>query len=205
MDSVVGLEEILQYAVREETPVEYKHFRGEELNGTLCEKVEMIGCTFQNCRLLSCDFSKAYLDRVSFVNCSLANSDFSHSFWKDSGIKDCGAQGMKLTDAALRKCSLCGCKLDYASFQQAQLVDTIVEQCSLVSAFLGETILKKVRFDRVRFESTDFYRTSFKGIDLSTCELIGPILSEDLSELKGAKLNALQALEIVRLMGIGVV
>lgn len=205
MDTFKGLEQILKYAVREETPIENRHFKGEEINGLLCEKVEMTGCTFISCRLLSCDFSKAYFDRVSFENCSLANSDFSHSFWKDSELKDCGAQGIKLTDAVLRRCILCGCRLDYAGFQQALMEDTLLEDCSFVSALLGETKMKKVRFVRDRFESTDFFRTSFRGIDLSTCELAGPILSEDFRELKGARLNAFQALEIVKLMGIEVV
>lgn len=93
-------------------------------------------------------------------------------------------------------------KFDYANFTQAFWENTVIEDTSFVSAFISETKLKGIVLERNKFDSTDFFKTSLKGMDFTSCELQGILLSEDMREIKGAKMNIFQAAEIARMIGI---
>ena len=56
----------------------------------------------------------------------------------------------------------------------------------------------------VDFTGVDFFRTSLKGCDLSSCTLDRIALSETCAELKGAKIDASQAPVVARILGIEV-
>ena len=138
MNAKDGLKEMIEMSIADEMPVEACVFTGEEITGMICEKVEFINVTFNNCRILYCDFTKSYFDRVVFNNCDLSNCNFSQSFWKECELTDGKAQGVKFTDSVLRKCRIMNNKLDYASFQQAALEDTVLE-LSLIHISLSNT------------------------------------------------------------------
>lgn len=205
MEEITGLEQHIKEALETELPLEHKLFKGEEIEGVYVGRVEFRFVRFENCRILSCDFMKAYFEQVEFYNCDCSNSDFSESYWRESGIVGTKGQGAKFTDAVFRNTKIRESKLDYANFGQAFMENLVVEDCSFVSAFLSELKLKRTVFVRNKFESTDFYKTSLKGMDLSTCELEGPLLSDDFREIKGAKLSPEQAVNVAKMLGIVVV
>lgn len=205
MEERVDLAECIGIFREEERPIAHRLFQNETLTGEQAEKLEFCEVTFRHCRFLSCDFSGAYFEKTVFEDCDLSNCDLSGSYWRESTLCNVKAQGTKLVDAMLRKCRISACRMDYANLQQAALEDTRVEDTSFVSAFWSEMKLKRVVLERNRFESTDFFKTSLRGMDVSGCELIKPLLSEDLRELRGAKMSALQAVEVAAMMGIIVV
>lgn len=205
MEFTKSLENEIRTVLDEENFLQNKIYRGEELEGFFGGKLEAQNVVFENCRFLCCDFTKAYFSKVQFLNCDCSNSDFSDSYWSNSIVSRTKAQGAKFTNGVLKKTHFEFCKLDYANFGQAVLEDTSMVSCSFISAFLSELKLKRSSFHQNRFESTDFFKTSLKGVDLSDCELEGVLLSENFWEIKGAKLNALQAVEIAKLLGIHIV
>ena len=50
--------------------------------------------------------------------------------------------------------------------------------------------------------SANFFKTSLKGMDLSSCDIAGAAFSSSLFELKGAKIGLLQAAALLRALGI---
>lgn len=62
--------------------------------------------------------------------------------------------------------------------------------------------LKGVAFSKCDFTRVNFYTTSLKGINLSDSKLSGIEISADLSELKGATINAVQAADLIKNMGV---
>ena len=59
-----------------------------------------------------------------------------------------------------------------------------------------------MNFSQNDFTAANFFKTSLSGIDLSNCEIASILVSENLSELKGASINITQAADIVKYIGI---
>ena len=49
---------------------------------------------------------------------------------------------------------------------------------------------------------TNLFQTPLAGVDLTTCTLQGLVLSESLTELRGAVLDRFQAAELARRFGV---
>lgn len=62
--------------------------------------------------------------------------------------------------------------------------------------------LKNTAADKCRFRRANFFKTPLKGTDLRTCDIAGATFSENLAELKGAKVSLLQAAALLRALGI---
>jgi uncharacterized protein YjbI with pentapeptide repeats len=75
----------------------------------------------------------------------------------------------------------------------------------LIESSFAESKIKKIKLIKLIFSGTDFFKTSLRGIDLSDCIIDGIKISADLFELKGAKISAEQAIELVRVFDIEVV
>lgn len=202
LEETNGLENHIYQAVEQECVIEGKLYREEELNRVNGEKAEFSKVCFKNCRFAACNFAGAsFLDTV-FENCDISNCDFSGSYWKGTDILRCKAQGSKFCNATWKNISINDSKFDYANFTQASWENTVIEDTSFVSSFISETRVKRLVLERNKFDSTDFFKTSLKGIDFTTCELQGILMSEDLREIKGAKLNIFQAAELAKMIGI---
>lgn len=199
------LTERIVEAVEQEERLENLVFQGEELEGLYAEKVEFSRVRFENCRFSHCDFSGVALWDVEFHNCDLSNCDLERSYWKRCLLKCCKAQGTDWKDASFHESVLEDSKLDYANFSRCLMDQVTMRQCSCVSTSISEVKWKKVMLQENRFISTDFFKTSLNGMDLSTCELSQLMLSDDLRELRGAKIDAFQAAEFVRLLGMVIV
>ena len=88
------------------------------------------------------------------------------------------------------------------------MVDTKIKEFNCqdtdlnISSFFSLT-LKKVYFDNVNMTNMEIEETLLAGIDLSTCTISG--LKTTPSCIKGVKINFVQAMELVSLLGIIVV
>lgn len=200
-----GLRQQIGIMLEEETVMRQKWYKNEELENLDAERAEFFRVRFQNCRFWECSFVKASFVNAEFIGCDFSNCDFSHSYWKETRIDTCKAQGTKFCGSVWKDSKIENTNLDYANYNGAAMEKTEAVMCSFTSASLSEMKLKNAVFDRDKFDSTDFYKTLLKGIDLSGCELSHILLSDDFREVKGARLSALQAVEIAKMLGITVV
>lgn len=199
------LEQRIGQALETEERLEGLVFQGEELAGLCAEKAEFSRVQFVKCRFTGCDFSRTTLWDVEFQNCDLSNCNFEHSYWKRCRLKSCKAQGTDWKEASFHACGIEDSKLDYANLNRCLMEQVAIRQCTFVSASIAEAKWKKISLQENRFISTDFFKTPLAGVDLSTCEVSQLLLSEDLRELRGAKIDAFQAAEFVRMMGMVIV
>ena len=72
-------------------------------------------------------------------------------------------------------------------------------------SLFSEAKLKRLKLNKVNFSSADFFKTPLKGIDLSDCMIDGILVSDTYHELKGVMVNALQAAELIKILGVKVV
>ena len=202
---MMTLRERLMQAAELEERVENLVIQGEELESVDAEKAEFSGVRFENCRFHGCDFSRTAWWNVEFQNCDISNCNFESSYWKQSSLRSCKAQGADWKEASFHACVIEDSKLDYVSFNRCLMEQVTLQRCSFVSTAISDARWKKVFLQVKRFHSTDFFKTSMYGVDLSTCELSQLLLSDDLRELRGAKIDAFQAPEFVRLLGMVIV
>ena len=80
--------------------------------------------------------------------------------------------------------------------------DIAFNKANLTEASFSECILKNLVLEDSRFIQTNFFKTSLNGIDFTSCEFVHPIISNQLTELKGIILNSIQAVELVSLIGV---
>lgn len=199
------LEERILQALELEERIEGAVFAGETLDQLYAEKVEFERVRFENCRFIKCDFTGAMFLEVVFENCDLSNCNMRQSYWKRAKLLSSKAQGTDFREVSFHQVEMRDSKLDYANMGRGLFDGVILIGNSFVSASIAEARWKKVKLQECRLISVDFFKTPLKGVDLSGCELGALSLSEDLRELKGAKIDALQAAEIARMLGILVV
>lgn len=175
---------------------------GEELDFS---HVEFEDVTFSGCRLSACDFSAASFSSVTFQDCDLSNCRFAGSYWKASAFEGTKAIGCDFTKSMIVRTRWAKTLLRYANLYETRWDDCALSSCDLSEACLAAVRFKKTRFSDCMLVRAELVRTSLDGIDLSTCDISGIVLSETRAELRGAKVSALQAVELARLMGIEIV
>lgn len=202
LEEAVSLEQALGLAQAFERPVLEHCFTGGSAAEMSLEKTEYKACVFRACRFTGTVLANAWFQNVIFENCDLS--------------------GASLMDATLQKVRFVRCKLAGANLTAAVLGDVSLEDCIAQNAIFSETALKNVLFlrgdysgaafwsvqkrSRFRLEScclerAEFLHTSLNGQDLTGCELAGASFSGE-GELRGAKVTALQACELAKLLGV---
>ena len=94
---------------------------------------------------------------------------------------------------------------NYANFGETTLEDVALSGGQFRQACFSKVKLKRFRAEKSVFSQAEFYKTPLAGVDLSTCDISGIVLSESLSELKGAKVAPFQAVELAELLGLKIV
>lgn len=64
--------------------------------------------------------------------------------------------------------------------------------------------LRRAAFDACDLTQADVFRTPLAGIDLSTCDIQGIVVSSDFRELRNCLVSPLQAVELAGLLGVKV-
>lgn len=197
-------EELILSAAENEEPINDLHCSDEEISYISAQRVDFNRSKLTNCRFENCDLTGASFIGCELTGCTFVECTFNGAYFRDTRLTDCSASGCSFTKALFRKSELCGGFYRYANFS-----DSVFESTSLSDVTLAESAFIQVKFKKSRFicadlSKTDILGTPLKGMDLSDCNISGIMLSEDLRELKGARINTLQAAELIRLLDIEV-
>ena len=195
----------IEEARAEDGLLQDRHYENEtvsrfDLSGIECKRVEFVKCRFQQC-----NFSKAGFYETAFISCDFANGSFERSYWKTSRILGCNGDGAVLKGALLRERHFLSSSLRYANCSGTVWEGCSIEDCVFQESLFSEAKLKRLKLNKVNFSSADFFKTPLKGIDLSDCMIDGILVSDTYHELKGVMVNALQAAELIKILGVKVV
>ena len=89
----------------------------------------------------------------------------------------------------------------YASFDGSELKDVTFAGCDISEGSFSSVTHCRLSFSGCALHRTIFRSTPLAGIGLAASDISGIVLSENPRELRGAVLDAGQALDIVRLFG----
>ncbi|MCI8567110.1 MAG: pentapeptide repeat-containing protein [Lachnospiraceae bacterium] len=160
------------------------------------------GMFFENCRLPAGLFNRASFVDVRFKGCDFSNCFFEEAYFNRCEWISCKWVGASFEGASFRQTEIVSSNLQYCNLDHSLWDYARMKDCDLSQAYLSNCRLKKAELENCRLVRTSIHRTPLRGMDLTSCELGGLILSENFSELKGALVRADQALELSRLLGI---
>lgn len=189
----------------DERYVEDAVFTNETAENLNFSKGEFVRVSFSGCVFRSCDFTKGSFYNVVFEKCSFENCRFMGSYWKGCTLAGSKADGGDFREAHIKESIFSESVLRYANFTEAFLDKTVMRNCNLKEAAFSAVRLAKPEWENIDFSRTEFFGTKLKGVDLSSCNIEGIVVSESCSELKGAKIDVFQAAEIARILGIEIV
>lgn len=152
-------------------------------HGQVIEKINSLPKgEYENCRLVSCDFSEQELSGYKFIQCEFSGCNLSmaklkNSAWQEVTFKDCKLLGLKFDTCnpfgftvnmdncllshssffrlSLKKMQFTHCKLEGVDFAECDLSQAVFDECDLLQA----------TFDRTNLEKADFFTSHNYSID----------------------------------------
>lgn len=202
MDRCEDLRDTLRQSIETESDIMNLHIA----NQTLTDE-EFDNGYFENVIFEQCTFSKVTMERCSFRNvrfesCAFPNCDFSHSWFHQCEFTGTQLVGVNFGSSNFVDLILQKSALRYANFTSARFDRSSIMDCDLTDTFFAECTLGSFEVDQSRFVRTEFFHTPLKDVDFSTSELDGICVSDRGEELKGAVVNAYQAIELSKLLGL---
>lgn len=155
-------------------------FRNQTFVDCQLRFLQLIDVRFENCDLSNVNFTASALYRVEFISCKLLGTYFPDSTLNHLLIHDCNASYINLAMSKMNQARFSHSLLHNGSFNDCRISSVAFESCELIEA--------------------DFSHTSLSGIDLRTCRINGLILN--VSDLRGAIVTSLQAMDLLPLLGV---
>lgn len=191
-------------AKNEDDLTEYS-FKNQKIEDLLKNGLSVQSCHFTNCILTGCKIKKSQFSDVIFKNCDLSNITISDSGFHRVEFIDCKLMGTNLSDGTFNHVIFSNCKTEYVNLSISKLRTVLFQQCDMRGGGLENCQFTDTAFESCNLMEAEFYRTSLKGVDLSTSEIVGlRIGAIASSELRGVSVTSLQALELVRLLGVSI-
>lgn len=184
----------------EEKDIKGLRITGAALNGNF-SRIGFTKVIFDHCRLSGSDFSNCDFIDVSFESCDLSGCRFREGFFQRVSFHQVKAVGTGFGEAVFKNLTIKESNLSYASFAKSKFERANIS-AELQDASFAECRLKSFEFENSDLTRADFFKTSLKGLDLRSCRIDGIVLSDSLSELRGAVVDMYQAAALALKLGI---
>lgn len=165
-------------------------------------ELEVVGARFLDCALQECDLTGALFMDTVFEGCDLSNSMFDNAAFTRCIFKDCKLAGASFAEALWEHVSVDSCMFAYSAFNRCRWKAVSVRDSDLSHADLSEMSLRSVTLSTDRFIGTSFFRTKLVGLDLTSCQMEGMIISDAMDEVFGTKLSLYQAASLAKRLGV---
>lgn len=145
-----------------------------------------------------CDYLR--VEDVRFAGCNLANAAWPNLSCVRTEFTGCRMTGFTTLEGVLADTLFKECKVDLAQFYKGKMRGVRFEDCALMGADFRTADLTEAMFVRCDLSHTDFTGAKLAGADLRGCQIEG--MRAGANELRGAIIDEVQALALVRAMGI---
>lgn len=190
----------LEDCIREDPYVHGKLFEGCTISNLDIECLHLDGCCFKNVFFEDCRFPMIDMIDTVFENCEVLNLQFSEGAIHRIHFTHCRLMGIEILDSTLKNVTFTECNARYANLSGNQIKQTQFIKSDLSSSSFIQCGYTKTVYDHCKLKESEFYNTSLSGMDLSTSDIEGIGVSQNM--LAGAIVNEEQALQLVRLLGI---
>lgn len=165
--------------------------------GATFDQVVFRACTFEDV-----DFSRCAFTDVKFIGCRFVSCSMERCWLNRCDFVSCSAPGLSFQKGRLTSVSFADSQLRYVEFSGATVSGLRARKTSLAESLWHDVSLKRVALDACDLTRADVFRASLAGIDLSTCDIAGIIVSNTFRELRGCIVSPEQATQLAGLLGI---
>ena len=137
---------------------------------------------------------------VRLVDCDLANASLPGLFANRLELLGCRLTGLSSPDAEYHDLLFADCKASFAGFRFGSFRVARFERCELVEADFSGADLSGASFKDCDLSGCDFSRARLLGADLRGSTIEG--LKVDADSIRGAILDPVQAISLIRLLGV---
>ena len=114
----------------------------------------------------------------------------------------CAFRYSLFTGSRVRSSSFLQCMMRGVSFNDSRIAKTVFKDCMLEDADFSFLKTDKLSIQDSVLSSADFSSTALAAVDLSGSHIDGIRVGEDLRELRGARLDVGQLIELAPVLGI---
>ena len=200
--SVKDAQSVLEESAEQEYEIINRLFENIFLTKIHAAHLEVKQTVFRGCRFTGCDFSEASFINVQFVDCDFSNSNFSDAYFKCCSFRKCKAVGADFYGSRINHVTFSECNFMGTGFDAAYMSFVKMENVDFTEAGFSKCRFANFWADNVCFCKVNFFKTSLKDIDFSTCDIEEIVLSDTMEELKGAKVHLAQAVALAKRLGI---
>ena len=193
---------LLSEAKREETDILRTRIENVSLQNADLSRVSFRETIFENCRFLNCSFQKGSFIDVRFCRCDFSGGNFEDGYFCRCELQCCKWMGAGLQNCGIQDVSICGSNLKYSRFGHSVLNSVHIAESDFSEADFSECRLKDFYPEGVRFQKAAFFKTSLRGIDFTSNQIDGIVVSDGFAELRGAVVNLYQAAGLAGLLGV---
>ena len=162
---------------------------------------EFNGCQFNRVRF-SGDLKKVKFIDCHFINCDLSNVELSQSLFHRVRFDQCKGTGSIFRKSKFKYTEFIKSQFSITDFSESTFENVKMTECNFTEGAFQSCRQSDFKTIQVDFTQADFTETSLTKMDLSGCNIDGLRLSPQL--LKGLTVDPIQALSLVRLLGIQV-
>ena len=179
-------------------------FDGLELADVSTNGASFDQAVFRSCLFENVDFSDASFTDVRFEACRFITCKMERSWLNRCDFAGCSAPGMSFTKGRLTSVFFGDSQLGYADFSETKVQGLVAQATTFAESAWRGVQLKAAHFNECDLTRAEFVGTSLAGIDLSTCEIAGLVVSSTLHELRGCTVSPLQAIALAGYPGVQV-
>lgn len=198
----IDFEGLLMEARQEDSDIINCRIRDVFLDEAELDRIYFRGVVFENCHFMHCDFEKAGFLDVRFCNCDFSNSVFADSYFNRCQIEHCKWMGADMRNSYLQHMVIADSNFQMVNFDHGKLEYISMAGTSMQHAVFSEVKWKSMEVNRIIFNGASFFKTRLKGLDFTQCEIDGIVLSDTYSELEGAVVSPVQAVELAKLLRV---
>lgn len=176
---------------------------GFEIAGASFREESFDGCIIRSSVIRSSDMSGvsfrggAFTD-VIFDGVDLSGADLSECLLSNVSFISSKLTGIHLSRCRIKKLIIEGCVCRYSSFDESAMADSRFSSSDFSSSSFSNMKISSSSILQSELSFSSFIRTGLASLDLSDSIIDGIALSEDLSEIRGAKLSFDQAITLIR-------
>lgn len=158
---------------------------------------------FNNVSIINSRLEKTSFTDVEFSNCNFSNTTFDNCSFIRCEFNNCKLTGCNFIENVLFDIGFIDSNMGYANISMSNLRGLFFNNTSIRIGSLQENKVKNINFKEADLTGTQFFKTSLNGIDLSNSNI--DQIAVSLEDIRGAKINQMQAIDLMYLLGVKVV
>lgn len=180
--------------------VEGRIFEREELLDVAGDRLEFVRCRFIRCRIEPGPVRWLAFKDCVFENCDLSGAMLRKASFLRVEFRDCRMVGTDFSETSMQSVLFQASQMKYANFSRAKMNCVRFEECVMDNAAFYECKNKAVAFAGGSLVEAELGGMPLKDMDMRSTDIRGIRVVG--SELKGAIVSPVQAMELARILGV---